>query len=604
MLLTNVPKNKAQLKPSVSRASRLLPCALSLVLATQCASLNMLQYASAAWAAEDMSEAAAPSWNEVHSESSKIIEAAGKSTAPGASPSAPAAPVQASPVQASPAAAAPVAVAPGAAAAEPAGKTDSNVPETAEHATADGKSIAEATHVGSAATSTAADAAILTPAQAEIKKTEDAVKSSESDAPPMVTDTDASAAPKSETTQASVKGEATISGAATTTGVATAAGAATIDSALTTPTAAASDLVAPASINSALINTAAAGAPAEGAVKAAPQVGTAGALGTADSLSNEMLRALGGTVKTDEAAAETDGTVMEGGVMVVDCDEKAQVQQEIKYENLETDEAKTHIKAGAVFPVVVSSQISSKTAKKGDAIEARLKYDLKIGDRLIAHKGAEVHGHINYALHARSAMRSLVSPERWYRNSGVLGVEFDEIINEKGEHLPLIACPARTSRIIKNKNEGRVLGVNHLGQITGPWSQQLRYKAIRIGLNAAMAPAGVFSFGAMPVALGLLGAANPSFAFMKPVGNNVRHRRLKGFAWGFLSGVPGSWIIEDTVTKGQESIIKPGDEFLAEFRQEFNGEPASEAQLMPNASVKVHGHVSGKSSDKSSEKSK
>ena len=95
----------------------------------------------------------------------------------------------------------------------------------------------------------------------------------------------------------------------------------------------------------------------------------------------------------------------------------------------------------------------------------------------------------------------------------------------------------------------------------------------------------------MPVALGLMGAANPSFAFMKPVGTNVRHRRLKGFAWGFLSGVPGSWLIEDTVVKGNEAIIKPGDEFLVEFKQEFTGEPASEAQMLPNANAKVHGDV-------------
>jgi hypothetical protein len=88
-----------------------------------------------------------------------------------------------------------------------------------------------------------------------------------------------------------------------------------------------------------------------------------------------------------------------------------------------------------------------------------------------------------------------------------------------------------------------------------------------------------------------MGAANPSFAFMKPVGTNVRHRRLKGFAWGFLSGVPGSWLIEDTVVKGNEAIIKPGDEFLVEFKQEFTGEPASEAQMLPNANAKVHGDV-------------
>ncbi len=285
------------------------------------------------------------------------------------------------------------------------------------------------------------------------------------------------------------------------------------------------------------------------------------------------------------------GAVSTNEPIVVDNDEAVETEATIKYEDLPTDEGKTRVKTGARFPVVISSQITTKTAKKGDPVEARLKYDLKIGDRLIAKKGAVVNGHINYSLPARSTMHSLISPTRWYRNSGCVGISFDEIINDKGEHLPLVAVPARAARIVKNKGEGRELGINHEGQVTGPWSQQLRYKAIRIGLNAALAPAGAFSFGAMPIALGVIGAANPSFAFMKPVGLNVRHRRIKGFFWGALSGVPGSWLIEDTVVKGQEAVIKPGDEFLAEFQQEFTGEPASEATMMPNAKSKVHGEV-------------
>ena len=188
-------------------------------------------------------------------------------------------------------------------------------------------------------------------------------------------------------------------------------------------------------------------------------------------------------------------------------------------------------------------------------------------------------------------MHSMVSTTRWYKNSGVLGIAFDDIVNEKGEHLPLVAQPARMARIVKNKAEGRELGVNYKGQVVGPWSTQLKYKALRIGLNAALAPAGVFSFGAMPVALGIIGAANPSFAFMKPVGLNVRHRRIKGFAWGLLSGVPGSFLIEDTVVKGQEAVIEPGDEFLVEMNQEFTGEPATDAQLLPSATTRVHGQV-------------
>ena len=322
---------------------------------------------------------------------------------------------------------------------------------------------------------------------------------------------------------------------------------------------------------------------------------TSGTFGTADSLTTSEVHQLGASINdtTKDSVLAVELVASGDEPFLIDLDEAEQIEKVVEYENLPTDEGKTKIKTGARFPVVVLSQISSKTAKKGDPVEARLKYDLKIGDRLIAKKGSVVRGHINYCLRARSVMHSLVSPERWYRNSGCLGVDFDEILNEKNEHIPLVACPARTARVVNNKAEGRLLGVNHLGQVTGPWSQQLKYKALRVGLNAALAPAGVFSFGAMPVALGLIGAANPSFAFMKPVGTNVRHRRIKGFAWGFLSGVPGSFLIEDTIVKGQEAIIKPGDEFLAEFKQEFTGEVATEAQLMPNASTKVKGDVRG-----------
>jgi len=314
--------------------------------------------------------------------------------------------------------------------------------------------------------------------------------------------------------------------------------------------------------------------------------------------------ATGGAEDGDELAFLEQGYVEKDAieVIVIDNDEAAMVEETIAYEELPTDEARTRIKTGAQFPVVMVSQISSKTSKKGDVLQARLKYDLKIGDRLIARKGSLVTGHIDYNMPARTVLHSLVSPHRWYRNSGCVGIMFDEIINEKNEHIALNAKPARKDRIVKNKAEGRLLGVNHDGQITGPWGQQLRYKAVRIGLNAALAPAGVFSFGAMPVALGVMGAVNPSFAFMRPVGTNEPHRRIKGFAWGFLSGIPGSWIIEDTVTKGQEALIRPGDEFLVELHQEFTGEVLTEAQLIPGASAKISGDVDDERLEKTEKK--
>ncbi|MDZ4834547.1 MAG: hypothetical protein SGJ27_12280 [Candidatus Melainabacteria bacterium] len=312
----------------------------------------------------------------------------------------------------------------------------------------------------------------------------------------------------------------------------------------------------------------------------------------------------GGVALLEQGFVEQGVRETLGEVIVIDNDEAVEVEETIAYEELPTDEGKTKIKSGAQFPVVMSSQLNSKNNKKGDSLQARLKYDLKIGDRIVAKKGAMVTGHIHYNLPARSVMHSMVTPKRWYKNSGVLGITFDEIVNDKKEHIALNARPARKARIIRNKAEGRELGVNDVGEITGPWGQQLKYKAIRIGLNFALAPAGVFSFGAMPVALGVIGAANPSFAFMKPVGTNVRHRRIKGFAWGFLSGIPGSWLIEDTVTKGQEAIVKPGDEFLVELKEEFTGEARSEATLMPGSAAKVRGQVLTDTKEKSKTKTK
>jgi hypothetical protein len=298
------------------------------------------------------------------------------------------------------------------------------------------------------------------------------------------------------------------------------------------------------------------------------------------------------------SSAKTVDTV-ERGYIFIDNDEAVEQEATIQYEDLPLDdETKTKVKAGARFPIVITSEVTSRTAKVGDPVQGRLKYDLKIGDRLVAQKGSVVRGHLNYALRARTPMASLVSANRWYKNSGCLGIAFDEIINEKAEHIPLVAEPSKSPLYVKNKAEGRVLGINHKGQIAGPWSQQLQYKAIRVGMNFAMAPLGAMSFGAMPVALGVIGAVNPSFAFMKPVGTNVRHRRIKGFAWGFLSGVPGSWLIEDTTIKGQEAVIKPGDEFLAEMRQEFTGEPATEAEMLGGADGKVHGEVVGAKNNK------
>ncbi|MBS1957019.1 MAG: hypothetical protein JST89_22710 [Cyanobacteria bacterium SZAS-4] len=296
------------------------------------------------------------------------------------------------------------------------------------------------------------------------------------------------------------------------------------------------------------------------------------------------------TLQESTTASQAVSTT--GGIIIIDNDlENEAAVTEYVWKEIPDSDGKMHIDAGGRFPVTVVTSHTSKTAKVGDPVEARLKVDIKIGGRLIAPKGAKVIGHIASCERARRMIQAEISMKRWMRPSGALGVQFDEILTANGEHIPLVAMPAQQPRIVKNMAEGRVLGVNHKGEIASPLSSQVKAQAAHIGIRAAASAAGPFSFGIVPVAYGVAGAISPSFAFMHPVGKNVRHRRLKGFSMGVLQGMPGGFLVADYMIRGDEAIIKPGDEFLAEFKQKFTGETATDAQLMPGAKVKVHGEV-------------
>jgi hypothetical protein len=305
-----------------------------------------------------------------------------------------------------------------------------------------------------------------------------------------------------------------------------------------------------------------------------------------DSTSDTTTQASSKTAQAAAVSAVGDGPI------IIDNDLENEIAvTEYVWKEIPDSAGKLHIDAGGRFPVTVVTSHTSKTAKVGDPVEARLKVDIKIGGRLIAPKGAKVVGHIASCERARRMIQAEISMKRWMRPSGALGVQFDEILTASGDHIPLVAMPAQQPRIVKNMAEGRVLGVNHKGEIASPLSSQIKAQAAHIGIRAAASAAGPFSFGIVPIAYGVAGAISPSFAFMHPVGKNMRHRRLKGFSLGVMAGMPGGFLVTDYIIRGDEAIIKPGDEFLAEFKQKFTGEASTDAQLLPGAKVKVHGEV-------------
>lgn len=286
------------------------------------------------------------------------------------------------------------------------------------------------------------------------------------------------------------------------------------------------------------------------------------------------------------------------GVIVIDMDEDTPQTKEPIWKDLPDSPDQNHISKGTEFPVSCISSLTSKTAKEGDPIEARLKVDLKIGGNLIAPKGSLVRGHVTSSYPARRLLAAETGLKRWMKASGALGLQFDEIINHKNEHIRLEAIPARHARIINNKNTGRVLGVNHQGQIASPLSVQLKHQGVHMAVRGAAAVGGVFTMGAVPVVFGALGAIDPSFAFMHPVGKNVHHRRLKGFGMGVISGLPGGFILADFLIRGVESQIRPGDEFLVSLKQDFTGQKSTSAELVPYPHTRLRGEILLKPSKK------
>lgn len=292
-----------------------------------------------------------------------------------------------------------------------------------------------------------------------------------------------------------------------------------------------------------------------------------------------VLSLLSGMITTSPCVALTGSdTTFETGEITLDSSEVEEMGVVPQPAPVE----KALLKSGTHIPIKVDSQLTSKTAQVGDVVTARLSDDVSIGGHLVAAKGSRIQGHVCTVQKARKVLKAELSRKRWMKSAGELGVQFDEIVTDQDEHFPLTAVPARQTRFVKDMDEGRVLGINDRGEIVSPLSAQLKSQCmhwgIHIAVSAGAVAGGPIGMAAMPVAYGCIGAISPSFAFMHPVGRNMKHRRIKGFALGFLSGAPGGGIICDAIVRGPEAIIEPGDAFEVELKQEFTGEPSVVAQ--------------------------
>jgi hypothetical protein len=247
----------------------------------------------------------------------------------------------------------------------------------------------------------------------------------------------------------------------------------------------------------------------------------------------------------------------------------------------------------ATIDIEITSAVSTKTAKLGDLVEAKLSQDFRWGPQLIAAKNSLVRGHVTDAQSARTLTHSAISSKRRLKSRGQLAVQFDEIIDTNGRRWPICATPSPRQKSSGKEEHStrRVLEVDPSGHIVKAEAElagglKTTADATKVATMVPIPGTLLFTTLVPAVAMGAVGAASPSVAYDKPVDENTDHRRVKGATYGFLTNLPGAFVVTSVVEKGSEVALQPGDPLTLNVSIKETGH-----QLPPGEQLTVNGKV-------------
>jgi hypothetical protein len=228
-----------------------------------------------------------------------------------------------------------------------------------------------------------------------------------------------------------------------------------------------------------------------------------------------------------------------------------------------------------VLQAKIVNQIDSKSAQIGGTLKAELLEDFQLGSIKVAHRGAILIGRILDTSPARTLAQSAADQSRRFRSRGCLRIGFDEIVDTDGRRLQITgllvkqstetvrtiaSAPGKTyQRQVKVDKQGRIVKSERVLSV----ERQRTYNAVRVATMAPIPIPGNFiltNFVGVPIALGAAGAADPSFAFNKPVDEETENPRLKGFTYAFLTNLPGAAFVQAFTERGNEIVLQPGDQ--------------------------------------------
>jgi len=241
---------------------------------------------------------------------------------------------------------------------------------------------------------------------------------------------------------------------------------------------------------------------------------------------------------------------------------------------------------GRIVTVNFTTIVDSKSAYAGQRIQGVLDDDFVLGSIEIAPKGSVLSGQIIRSTPARTLAQSVNDGTRRFKSRGCLEVQFDLLTDPSGKQIPVAGNLVKQITVMPGQAR-REIRVDRLGRIVKSErsftpERQRAYNVARVATMAPVPIPGNFiltNFVGVPLALGAAGAADPSFAYNKPVDEDVTHKRLKGFTYAFLTNLPGAFWVQAIVEKGNEVVLNPGDQIAVNLTiASPKSEPNKEAQ--------------------------
>lgn len=219
--------------------------------------------------------------------------------------------------------------------------------------------------------------------------------------------------------------------------------------------------------------------------------------------------------------------------------------------------------AGTELSISLQTPFSSKIAKIGDPVLAKLKTQLFLDQNTIIQPGAFVEGTITAVDPARSELKAKVSTDHWLDADGAISLQFNSILMDAGRKLRIDAVPAANTAVEEATSRNVDLVVDRNGEITvkGTSKKSKAFGVVVDGIGLVTSPV-----TSMMVS-GVAGAIDPNYSLNSKEMKNSKHKRVKGFFKGMANGLPGAGLVDSAFGKGVDVDLDIGDTIQLTLRQ-------------------------------------